>query len=237
MVKDMGVIYAKSYKNKEEIANTMASWNELHKKIRVDEPHPQFLEFAEAYLSPGMRVLDLGCGRGRHAIYLSKQGIEVHAVDSAESGLCDLRKASDCDQLFELLKITQTDISELPFPDDYFDAGVSVNVLQHGYMKDIKRYFTELSRVLRSGAPILIITNGREFIESFIGDETKEPEKNTFLHLKDIPDSDIPHHAFTEDELAHLLSDFEIVRLEPLTEKSQWMDRIVTHILVIAKKK
>ena len=32
-------------------------------------------------LGPGMRVLDVGCGPGRHAHALGRRGIEVHGVD------------------------------------------------------------------------------------------------------------------------------------------------------------
>jgi ubiquinone/menaquinone biosynthesis C-methylase UbiE len=44
-------------------------------------------------LTPGMRVLDVGCGPGRHAHELARRGIEVHGIDISQRFI-DLAQAS-----------------------------------------------------------------------------------------------------------------------------------------------
>lgn len=74
----------------------------------------------ELGLEPGMRVLDVGCGPGRHAVALAERGIEVHGVDISQR-FVDLAVAATPDgATFERL-----DARELPF-DATFDAVISL---------------------------------------------------------------------------------------------------------------
>ena len=50
--------------------------------------HPKFIRALRyAKLHPGMRVLDLGCGRGELSFYALKNGCEVTAVDYSEAAI------------------------------------------------------------------------------------------------------------------------------------------------------
>ncbi|MEK7072021.1 MAG: class I SAM-dependent methyltransferase, partial [Patescibacteria group bacterium] len=51
--------------------------------------------------------------------------------------------------------------SPLPYNDNYFDAIVSVQVLQHGKEKDIKKSLKEVVRVLKPNGLIFITLCGR----------------------------------------------------------------------------
>ncbi|HUF12648.1 MAG TPA: methyltransferase domain-containing protein [Longimicrobiales bacterium] len=50
-------------------------------------------------LPPGARVLDAGCGDGRHALYLARAGFEVDAFDLSERGVAKLRQRAGSDGL------------------------------------------------------------------------------------------------------------------------------------------
>ncbi len=214
----------------------MATWNELHKTFKIDEPHEAFVQFAKEYLKPGMRVLDLGCGRGRHTLYCARRGIEVHAVDIAESGLDSLREACGKERLSGLVKVSKADIKALPFPDAYFDAIISVNVLNHGYRRDIEAYFREATRVLKKRGVFFMIVVPPEFIEEARTAGTVEVEKGTFLGI-DMPDGDVPHHAISEHEAEELLAGYDILKMEKSKERSRWKDCIVTRTQIIARKR
>jgi SAM-dependent methyltransferase len=71
-------------------------------------------------LSPGDRVLDVGCGPGRHAHALGRRGIEVHGVDIAERFVEVARSTVTPGVTFERL-----DARDLPF-DAEFDAVISL---------------------------------------------------------------------------------------------------------------
>jgi SAM-dependent methyltransferase len=67
---------------------------ELHEFTKNTLVEVQFL-MDVLELRPGMSVLDLGCGTGRHARELAKRGIKVTGVDFSEGMLREARKKSD----------------------------------------------------------------------------------------------------------------------------------------------
>jgi SAM-dependent methyltransferase len=70
-------------------------------------------------LEVGMRVLDVGCGPGRHAIELADRGIAVHGVDlSPEFVALARERAGERPATFEIL-----DVRDLAFVDE-FDAAI-----------------------------------------------------------------------------------------------------------------
>jgi len=74
----------------------------------------------ELGLTPGMRVLDVGCGPGRHAYALAELGIEVHGVDIAQTFIDLATAGAPQGATFERL-----DARALPF-DSEFDAVISL---------------------------------------------------------------------------------------------------------------
>jgi SAM-dependent methyltransferase len=71
-------------------------------------------------LRPGMRVLDVGCGPGRHAHALARRGVAVHGVDIARPFVDLARREAPPGATFERL-----DARALPFADE-FDAAISL---------------------------------------------------------------------------------------------------------------
>lgn len=69
-------------------------------------------------LEPGMRVLDVGCGPGRHAHELARRGITVHGVDISQRFVDIARRDAPAGATFERL-----DARSLPFHSE-FDAAI-----------------------------------------------------------------------------------------------------------------
>ena len=78
-------------------------------------------------LQPGMRVLDLGCGRAASSIFLHREfGVEVWATDlwfSASENQKRIRDAAVEDGVLAI----HADARSLPFADEFFDAIVSID--------------------------------------------------------------------------------------------------------------
>jgi SAM-dependent methyltransferase len=97
----------------------------------------------------GARLLDLGCGRGRHAHALAaRDGLTVVGVDADR---VELEAARNGFRLFELRgwSLLQGDALALPFTDGAFDAVVCSEVLEH--LPDYESALDEIARVTRPG--------------------------------------------------------------------------------------
>jgi cyclopropane fatty-acyl-phospholipid synthase-like methyltransferase len=103
-------------------------------------------------LRPGMRVLDLGCGRAMSSIFLYREfGVQVWATDlwfSASENLQRIRDAGVEDGVFPI----HADARSLPFAVEFFDAIVSIDSFFYYGTDDL--YLNYLARFVKPGGPI-----------------------------------------------------------------------------------
>jgi SAM-dependent methyltransferase len=118
------------------------------------------VDFDRLGLRPGDRVLDMGCGAGRHAFETYRRGGDVVAFDQDAdelAGVLDLfaamRAAGEVPEGAEA-DVKQGDALALPFADDEFDRVVAAEVLEH--IPDDTAAIAELVRVLRPGGTIAV---------------------------------------------------------------------------------
>jgi SAM-dependent methyltransferase len=109
-------------------------------------------------LQPGMRVLDLGCGRAMTSIFLAREfGAQVWAADlwiSPDHNWRRAREAGVGSVVFPL----RTEAHALPFPEEFFDAVVSVDAYQ--YFGTDLLYLGYLSRFIRPGGTLGVVVPG-----------------------------------------------------------------------------
>lgn len=109
-------------------------------------------------LRPGMRVLDLGCGRGVSSVFLRREfDVQVWSVDLWFSPEERLRRAEDAgirDGLFPL----RADARALPFARDFFDVVVSIDSFPYFGTDDL--FLLDLARFLRPGGQLGIAGAG-----------------------------------------------------------------------------
>jgi malonyl-CoA O-methyltransferase len=99
----------------------------------------------------GLAVLDLGCGTGRHALWLAGAGAAVTAVDFSE-GMMEKARAKPG---AEKVRFLVHDLHQrLPFADGAFDVVVSGLVLEH--LHDMGAFFGEARRVLKPGGRAIV---------------------------------------------------------------------------------
>jgi SAM-dependent methyltransferase len=114
-------------------------------------------------LRPGMRVLDLGCGRAASSIFLRREfGVEVWATDlwfAASENLQRIRDAGVAEGVFPI----HADARSLPFAAEFFDAILCIDSYFYYGTDDL--YLSYLARFVKAGAAIGIAGVGlmREF--------------------------------------------------------------------------
>lgn len=113
---------------------------------------------AKLELRPGMRVLDLGCGRSASSIFLRREfGVQVWATDlwfSASEIAQRIRDANVEDGVFPV----HADARSLPFASDFFDAIVSIDSFCYYGTDDL--YLNYLARFVRPDGQIGIAGAG-----------------------------------------------------------------------------
>lgn len=115
----------------------------------VEGPSPYAVEFLNRLkrMIPGGRLLDIGCGEGRHAIVASRLGFKVTAVDYE---LLSLKQA----QRFAKAKGAKgivfrlANVLSLPPPDTLFDVVFDYGCLHHQKKSDWPAYKASILRVL-----------------------------------------------------------------------------------------
>jgi cyclopropane fatty-acyl-phospholipid synthase-like methyltransferase len=112
----------------------------------------------ELDLKPGMRVLDLGCGRAASSIFLRREfDVQVWATDlwfSASENIQRIRDAGVEDGVFPL----HADARSLPFAADFFDAIICIDAFSYFGTDDL--YLNYLAHFLKPGGLVGIAGAG-----------------------------------------------------------------------------
>jgi SAM-dependent methyltransferase len=107
-------------------------------------------------IRPGDRVLDAGCGEGRHCFGALERGARVVGLDldrpSLEAGARPLRNRAG--ELNSLGAMLQGDAFHLPFQDASFDRVICSEVMEH--VHDFRGAARELARVTRPGGTLAV---------------------------------------------------------------------------------
>jgi SAM-dependent methyltransferase len=128
-------------------------------------------------LRPGMRVLDLGCGRALSSIFLRREfGVQVWATDlwfSASENIQRVRDAGVEDGVFPI----RADARWLPFSEEFFDAVVSIDSFMYYGTDDF--YLNYLARFVKPGGVVGIALAG---FMSEIGDAVPQHLAEWWAH-------------------------------------------------------
>lgn len=205
----------------------MSEWDRILREewYSREEPDEIIINFANSLKKKNrrLRILDLGCGAGRHQIYIAKQGFEAHGTDISETGLYTTKERLKRQRLKAFL--VKCDMKMLPYRDSCFDAVICLHTVYHQNLKGIQETLSETRRILRKKGLLLINFLSKRTHSYGKGIETEE---NTFIEEEGV-EKGVLHYFAGKDGIERLFKSFEVVKLE-LSEKevegklrSRWM--------------
>ena len=159
------------------------------------------------------RLLDDGCGNGRHVVLFAEQGFDVYGIDISPEAV----QIAEAWLAKKGLKahLETASVTKLPFADRYFDVVTSFGVLDHIKFSEAKEAAAEFKRVLVPSGYLYITLRSVEDSECGRG---KEVDKNTFV-LQEGYEKGIIQHFFDQKEIEELLKGFRIFDIECYEEK------------------
>ena len=133
-------------------------WNDIFRQYgsAYASSRKGMLKIVRAFKKHGVKtVLDLGCGAGKHLLYLAEQGFDPCGIDISREAIKTARSLFKEKKVYADLRVGDI-FKKLPFKCNSFDAVISIRVLHHAKIKDIRKAISEIERILRPGGLVYI---------------------------------------------------------------------------------
>jgi len=190
----------------------MGDWDSIFRKEghHFLEPHEDMERVMRLFERNGVRrVLDIGCGSGRHTVLLAQRGFRVTGMDMSPEGLRLTRKWLRKKRV--RARLVQADFFEpFDFADAAFDGAIAVQTIHHGTHARIQACICEIARVVRPGGIVFVSVTVRSFRRWATRFETIAPR--TYVPL-DGPEAGVPHFVYTRALLRKDFARFKILDL------------------------
>ncbi|MBI2269690.1 MAG: class I SAM-dependent methyltransferase [Bacteroidetes bacterium] len=167
-------------------------------------------------LPPNARIVDVACGKGRHAIYLNKKGFDVTGIDISEESIKHARVFENDTLHFSVHDMRKT------FITNYFDAALNL-FTSIGYFKTEHENGLAIrsmhSALKKKGKVVIDFFNAVTAMKNIVENEEKTIDGIAFKIKKQLAgktlvkhiefDTNGKHFQFSEEVLMLTLSDFE----------------------------
>lgn len=148
-------VYTKKY-----YLSDCTGYQEFKKSFGKDL-EPRFRELIKFFdIKQGMRVLDIGCGRGEMVIFAAKNNAEAVGIDYSKNAiyLANFAKNGQSEEIKNRISFKVMDAKKLSFSDSTFDMVILTDVVEHLYPEELKMVFREIRRVLKNRGLVIIHT-------------------------------------------------------------------------------
>ncbi|MCI0397187.1 MAG: class I SAM-dependent methyltransferase [Chloroflexi bacterium] len=127
--------------------------------------------FAVADVRPGMRLLDVGCGRGEIVRHCLRLGIEAYGIDYSEVATLMTRdvihQERESNQGRGVAGVCRGDAKRLPFPNGAFDRVLMFDVVEHLYPWELHQAMLEVRRVLKPDGRFIVHTAPNRWYDAY----------------------------------------------------------------------
>lgn len=197
-------------------------WEQLWRRgvVYSDTPQQEVVDLAQRLKARDRaRVLDLGCGLGRHLLWLASEGFAACGCDVSSTAVAACRDALKASGL--RAGVIRAEMAALPFKTNGFDAVIAWDVVFHSTVRGILATVQDVRSCLRQGGLFLLTFNSVESSDrlkarhAVATGEGEELEPETYVVPSDPLDKALPHHYVTEREIrTRLLAGFDILSMQ-----------------------
>jgi len=215
---------------KNEVQSKPWDWNDINNPD-WEEPAQEVYPIINRWKLKGYKkILDLGCGVGRHSILLAENGFDVYACDLSQQGIDRLNKMIDKNKL--KISTIVSDMLNIPYDSEWFDAVIAFRSIYHTDDNGIRKTIGNINRVLKSQGEALVTFNSKNSwsfknSDNFIS-------SNTIMKTSG-QESGIPHFYADKKDIEDLLKNFEIEKFW-YTEEYWKNDMHTSHYFTLIKK-
>jgi len=129
----------------------------------LGEPTRVFVDFFETYDRSKAKVLDVGCGQGRDALFIARMGHSVHGVDISPTGIADLLAIARSEQLSITADVA--DVRDYPWRGT-FDV-ILIDRTLHMLQADHRNAVLKSILATATGGTYVLIADERSNISEF----------------------------------------------------------------------
>ena len=189
----------------------------------------QFIDHLLNHLQPpaNSKMLDLACGRGRHATYLAKKGFQITGIDLSPQSIAFAKQEERENLDFYIADMRET------FKANYFDY-VWNFFTSFGYFSEKSENLKSVQSISKSLKPkgfvIIDFFNSQYVLDHLVSNEMKRVNGITFLIERSV-DQQFIRKKITFDDDGQKKSITERVRLFELEDFQRMFSRSGLHIL------
>lgn len=215
-------------------------WDQFHVKEEFHTKYPS--EHAVRFLAgqfprnlsqrKKMKILDLGCGAGRHTSLLAKEGFETYATDISVEAIKVTEQRLARDGLKGVCK--KANMERLPYADNYFDGIISFGVIYYNDRTGVINAVSEIYRTLKEGGKAFILTTTTDDYRYAKGSEI---ERNTFiLDINETNEGGMVLHFLERKEIAEIFNKFKDITIEKSEVTFANSEKKNSHWIIIVRK-
>lgn len=195
--------------------------------LTTTTPNAEIISFWESYgshFAADASAIDLGCGQGRHTLYLAEQGLTTYGVDYIASAVEVLRERVREHNLQALVHARVMSLSEVwDFGDASFDLALDVYTsINIETLAAREAFRAELVRTLKPGGWfVILVPSADDEIEIELRQAQPGPEANSSFW----PQTNKFQKSYSEAELRDFYGMLDEVKIETITRPATKLGR------------
>ena len=173
----------------------------------INKPDENLVHYLEHQMIPKGTILDLGCGPGRNAIYLAKNGFTVDALDSSQEAIVWAREQAAENEAE--VNFLQGNMFQLELKNEFYDVVYDSGCLHHIAPHRRISYLELLNKVLKPKGfyALTCFVEGGDLGGSELSDLEVYRERSLQGGL-----------GFTEDKLKNIFEDLKVIQMRRMIQ-------------------